>query len=120
MENCRDGFPRIFCISCGFVPTHSYHRIICLAFRVIPQLPGRRPRPPGLVPEFRHGFFPGKRATVLDKRLLPVTPLLVSAGIDELPELFIGHLIPIHPEVRELDGWDMEEALEVESRTSAR
>ena len=114
MKNCRNGFPGIFRISCRFIPAHSCHRVVCLAFGVIPKLPGRRPPPPGLVQEFRHRFFPGKRATVFDKRLLPVTPLLVSAGIDELLELFVRHFIPIHPVVRELDWRDMEEALEVE------
>jgi hypothetical protein len=57
---------------------------------------------------------------VFDKRLLPVTPILVSSGIDELLELLICHLIPIHPVLREFDWRDMEEALEVELRAPAR
>src|SRR5438445_6007091 len=117
--NSREIFARIFCVSCSFVPTYSGHRIIRLAFEEISYLPGRRSGPPGLVVEFRHGFFPGKRSAVLDKRFLPVTRFLVAAGVDELLELFIRHLMPIHPVVWDLDWWEIVEAFELEANSSA-
>src|SRR5882724_4636326 len=120
VENSREILPCIFCVSCSFVPTNSRHRIICLAFRKISYFPGRWSWPPGLVLEFRHGFFPGKRPAVLNKRLLPVTRFLVPAGVDELLELFIRHLVPIHPVVWDFNWREIVEAFKLEVNCSAR
>ena len=51
---------------------------------------------------------------ILNKRLLPVRRLLVATRVDELLELSIRHLVPIHPVVWDLDCCEIVEAFKVE------
>ena len=90
-------------VSGGLVPTYSRDRIIALAFRIVPALPGRRAFASGAVAERKHGFIPVQLAAVLDKLLRPVLLVLVSTLIDEFLELAVRDLEAIQVIGRQIE-----------------
>src|SRR5205823_1992553 len=74
-------------------------------FRVRSKLPGRRARSAGCVAELLHRFGPFERSTARDDWLLPVLPLPISTGVDELLELAVRDFESIDPEVWHRDGF---------------
>src|SRR5262249_31623213 len=77
----------------SFVPAHSNNRPVILPARVSAELPAGRPRSTGRVDEELACLRPRQLLrAILELQVLPVLFIVVTARVDELLELAIGHL----------------------------
>jgi hypothetical protein len=82
--------------------------MVVLALRVRTDVPGGGTGPSGRIGKAADRLVPSERAPVLHERLAPVFALTVSAGIDELFELPVGHLVLVNPVLRYFHGTGIE------------
>src|SRR5260370_16149458 len=87
----------------GLVPAHAAHWKLGSPFGIRSQLPAHWSRTARGVAEPQHGLLPGKRLVILDERLLPVFPPLISAAIYEFLEMPIGNFLFVEPVFRQLN-----------------
>ena len=100
MRHRRQTLSREFSVCRRFVPAYAGHWIVVLPGRIRTRFPCGGSRSARRIHEPRDRLLPGKRATLIDKRNVPVLPALVAATIDELLEFAVGHLEPIDFECR--------------------
>src|SRR5687767_216958 len=90
------GLLRVRAVCAGFEPAHASDGKISLVLGKSTQFPPCRSRPAGGVAERGHGLLERNFAAALSKWISPVFPIAVTAGVEELSELPVGNLEPVH------------------------
>jgi hypothetical protein len=97
-------FARELRVRGGFEPTNAADGKIASAFWIGAELPVGGAGAASRVHESAHGVLPLERAAAVQKGLLPVLPVLIASGVDELLVLGVGGFVAVEPEVLERDG----------------
>ncbi len=95
----RQAFSGVLGIRRRLIPAHSRDRVLALALRISSTQPGGGTGLVRPVNELPHRLLPTELPSVLHERMLPVLPVPVAAGVDELLVLSVGNLVSVDKEI---------------------